>query len=445
MPSQFRLLRERRFLPFFVTQFLGAFNDNLYKNALVVLVTFHAARYTAIAPGVLVNLAAGIFILPFFLFSATAGQLADKYEKSALIRLTKLAEIFVMGLAAFAFALDSLALMLATLFLMGAQSTLFGPVKYALLPVHLRDEELVGGNALVGAGTFVAILVGTIAGGVAIASAAGSVAVSVAVVAVALLGYLASRGIPPAPPVDPGLVLNWNPITQTWRSLDFIREDRAVFIGVVGVSWFWFYGALLLSQFAGYAKDVLGGGEHTVTLLLAVFTVGIGAGSLLCERLSRRHLEVGLVPFGAIGLTLFGLDLWWASPAATPAGAPLALGDVLSSAASWRVLFDLVMIGVFGGFYIVPLYTLVQSRSDPARRSRVIAGNNILNALFMVVAAGLGAGLLAAGLTVAELVMVGALLNAVVGVALCAAMPEFLRRFVAWLRPSLRPWRSPSR
>lgn len=444
MHSQSRLLRERRFLPFFVTQFLGAFNDNLYKNALVVLVTFHAARYTTVSPGVLVNLAAGIFILPFFLFSATAGQLADKFEKSRLIRLTKLAEIVIMGVAAVAFALDSLALMLATLFLMGAQSTLFGPVKYALLPVHLREDELVGGNALVGAGTFVAILTGTIAGGVTVASAAGTSAVAVAVVAVAVLGYLASRGIPTAPPVAPGLALNWNPLTATWRTLRFAGENRSVLVGVVGISWFWFYGALFLSQFPGYAKDVLGGGEHTVTLLLAVFSVGIGVGSLLCERLSGRRLEVGLVPFGAIGLTLFGLDLWWSSPSAAPAAAPLPLGQVLAAGASWRVLFDLVMIGVFGGFYIVPLYTLVQSRSDPAHRSRVIAGNNILNALFMVVAAGLGAGLLAAGLTVAELLLVGALLNAVVGVALCAVMPEFVRRFVAWLRPSLNPRRSPS-
>ena len=438
MASQFRLMKERRFLPFFVTQFLGAFNDNVYKNALVVLITFEAARYTTIAPGVLVNLAAGLFILPFFLFSATSGQLADKFDKSRLIRLTKLFEIAVMGLAVVAFALDSLALMLATLFLMGAQSSLFGPVKYALLPVHLREDELVGGNALVGSGTFVAILLGTIAGGVMIALPDGARWVSAAVVAIAVLGYLASRGIPPAAAGDPRLSINWNPLTETVRNLRFVRENRDVFVGVLGISWFWFYGALFLAQFPGYAKDVLGGDEHAVTLLLAVFSVGIGVGSLACERLSGKHLELGLVPFGSIGLTLFALDLWWGSPTVVVDGAPLVLGALLGQAGTWRVLFDLVMIGAFGGFFIVPLYTLVQSRSEPARRSRVIAGNNILNALFMVVAAGMGAGLLAAGLTVPQLLMVGALLNAAVALALCAAMPEFPQRFRAWLRPSLR-------
>lgn len=439
MTTQFRLMNERRFLPFFITQFLGAFNDNVYKNALVVLITFEAARYTTVSPGVLVNLAAGLFILPFFLFSATSGQLADKYEKSRLIRLTKLFEIAVMGLAVVAFAIDSLALMLATLFLMGAQSSVFGPVKYALLPVHLKEDELIGGNALVGSGTFVAILLGTIGGGVLIALPDGARWVSAAVVTIAVLGYVASRGIPHARAADPQLAINWNPLTETVRNLRFVRENRDVFVGVLGISWFWFYGALFLAQFPGYAKDVLGGDEHAVTLLLAVFSVGIGVGSLACERLSGKHLEVGLVPFGSIGLTLFALDLWWASPAPAAAGLPLELGALLGAAGTWRVLFDLLMIGAFGGFFIVPLYTLVQSRSEPGHRSRVIAGNNILNSLFMVVAAGLGAGLLAAGLTVAELLMVGALLNAGVAVALCAAMPEFARRFRAWLRPSLRP------
>ncbi|NMG55678.1 MFS transporter [Aromatoleum aromaticum] len=434
MSSQFRLMSERRFLPFFITQFLGAYNDNLYKNALVVLMTFEAARFTTIAPGVLVNLAAGIFILPFFLFSATAGQCADKFEKSRLIRWTKLLEILVMALAALAFALDSLALMLGALFLMGAQSALFGPVKYAILPVHLREDELVGGNALVEAGTFVAILVGTIAGGVTISLPGGALWVSVAALSVAVLGYAASRAIPVAPAADPGLRINWNPLTETWRNLRFTREDRTVFPAVLAISWFWFYGALLLSQFPGYAKDVLGGDEHAVTLLLAVFSVGIGIGSLMCERLSGKHLEPGLVPLGSIGLSLFAFDLWWASPVLAAGSAPLPLGAVLAEAATWRVLVDLLMIAVFGGFFIVPLYTLVQARSAAAHRSRVIAGLNILNALFMVVAAGMGAGLLAAGLSVPQLILVGALLNAAAGLFLCVRAPEFPRRFTAWLR-----------
>ncbi|NMG30748.1 MFS transporter [Aromatoleum evansii] len=433
MSSQFQLMRERRFLPFFLTQFLGAFNDNVYKNALVVLITFQAARYTTLSPGVLVNLAAGIFILPFFLFSATSGQLADKYEKSRLIRITKLMEIGVMGLGTLAFAFDSLVLMFAALFLMGTQSSIFGPVKYAILPVHLREDELVGGNALVESGTFVAILLGTIAGGITIALPGGAVWVSAVVLAVAVLGYVASRGVPAAPIAAPGLKVNWNPLTETWRNIAFTRGNRTVFLSILGISWFWFYGALFLSQFPGYAKDVLGGDEHAVTLLLALFSVGIGVGSLLCERLSGKHVEIGLVPFGSIGLSLFAFDLWWASPAAAHAGEALPLATVLASPATWRALFDLVMIGVFGGFFIVPLYALVQARSEPGHRSRIIAGNNILNAAFMVVAAGLGAGLLAAGCTIPQLILITAILNAAVALYIYTLVPEFLVRFIVWL------------
>ncbi|NMG75677.1 MFS transporter [Aromatoleum diolicum] len=433
MSSQFKLMGERRFLPFFLTQFLGAFNDNLYKNALVVLLTFQAARYTTLSPGVLVNLAAGLFILPFFLFSATSGQLADKFEKTRLIRFVKLFEIAVMALAAVAFALDSLTLLFAALFLMGVHSTIFGPVKYAVLPVYLREEELVGGNALVESGTFIAILLGTIAGGVTIALPGGAAWLSAAVLAVAVLGYLTSRAIPAAPAADPNLRINWNPLTETWRNIGFTRGNRTVFLSILGISWFWFYGALFLSQFPGYAKDVLGGDEHAVTLLLALFSVGIGTGSLLCERLSGKHVEIGLVPFGSIGLTLFALDLWWASPVAIHTGDPLPLAAVLMNPLSWRALFDLVMIGLFGGFFIVPLYALVQSRSEPAHRSRIIAGNNILNALFMVVAAGMGAGLLAAGMTIPQLILITALLNAAVALYIYTLVPEFLLRFIVWL------------
>ena len=437
MSSQFTLLEQRRFLPFFLTQFAGAFNDNFYKNALVVLMTFQAAQLTTLAPGVLVNLAAGLFILPFFLFSATSGQLADKYEKSRLIRFTKLLEIGIMVLAAVAFALKSLPLMLSTLFLMGTQSSIFGPVKYAILPQHLKEDEIVGGNALVESGTFVSILLGTIAGGLTIALPGGSGWVSGGAIVIAMLGYVASRGIPEAPAADPGLKVDWNPITETWRNIGETRGNRTVFLSILGISWFWFYGAMFLSQFPGYAREVLGGDEHAVTLLLAVFSVGIGIGSLLCEKLSGRHVEIGLVPFGSIGLTLFGLDLWWASPATVAAtaasAAPLSIGALLSEPASWRVLFDLVMIGVFGGFFIVPLYALIQTRSEPARRSRIIAGNNILNAAFMVVAAGLGAGLLAAGASIPQLILVTALLNAGVAIYIYTLVPEFLLRFIVWL------------
>ena len=434
MSRQFDLITQRRFLPFFLTQFLGAFNDNVYKNALVVLLTFQSVRYTTMAPGVLVNLCAGLFILPFFLFSATAGQIADKYEKSRLIRFTKLLEIVVMLLACAAFALDSLGLMLVSLFLMGAQSTLFGPVKYAILPQHLREDELVGGNALVESGTFIAILIGTLAGGIVIGLPHGTLWASIAVEALAVLGYLASRGVPVAPAASPDLRINWNPVTETCRNLAFTRGNRTVFLSILGVSWFWFYGAVFLSQFPAYAKDVLGGNEHAVVMLLAMFSVGIGIGSLLCERLSGGHVELGLVPFGSIGMSLFALDLWWSSPtAALGSGGALPLATVLAQPGAWRALFDLVAIGIFGGFFIVPLYALIQSRSEPGHRSRIIAGNNILNALFMVVAAGMGAGLLAAGLSVPQLFLVTALLNAAVAIYIYTLVPEFLLRFVVWM------------
>ncbi|MFV5215207.1 MFS transporter [Azonexus caeni] len=433
MSGQFGLLKEKRFGPLFGTQFLGAFNDNLYKNALVVLLTFQAAQWTSIAPELLGNLAAGIFILPFFLFSATAGQLADKYDKATLARFSKLLEILIMGIAAVGFALHSLAWLLAALFLLGLQSTQFGPVKYAILPQHLHEDELVGGNALIEAGTFVSILIGTLAGGLLAGSVAQPMWIAVGGLAVAVLGYLYSRGIPEAPPPAPELRINWNPLSETWRSINFARGNRSVFLSILGASWFWLYGALFLAQFPAYTKNVLGGGETMVTLLLAIFTVGIGVGSLLCERMSGKHVEIGLVPFGSIGLTLFGIDLYFASPVGLVGTTAHELTALLSLPAVWRVLFDLLMLGMFGGFFIVPLYALVQSRSEPAHRARIIAANNILNALFMVVGALGAAAALGAGLSIPALFGIAALLNAAVAVYIYGLVPEFLLRFVAWL------------
>lgn len=433
MSSQFRLLREQRFRPFFLTQFLGAFNDNLFKNALVVLLTFQAASWTTIDPALLANLAAGIFILPFFLFSASAGQLADKYDKAYLTRLVKVLEIAIMAVALAGFLAHSLAVLLGALFLLGCHSTLFGPVKYALLPQHLHEEELVGGNALVEAGTFVAILLGTLVGGLLAAADHGDLWIAGGGLVVAVAGYLTSRGVPPAPAPEPGLKVNPNPISETWRNIGFARKDRPVFLAIMGISWFWLYGALFLAQFPAYAKNVLGGGEGTVTLLLATFTVGIGLGSLLCEKLSGGHVEIGLVPFGSIGLTLFGLDIALASPSVVPAGAPLAIGAVLAQPGMFRVLLALLMLGVFGGFFIVPLYAMMQSRSAPAQRARIIAANNILNALFMVVGALSAGALLGAGLTIPMLFGVAALMNAAVAIYIYRLVPEFLLRFIVWL------------
>ncbi len=433
MSGQFGLLTTRRFAPFFVTQFLGAFNDNLFKNALVVLLTFQAAHWTTLSPGLLANLAAGIFILPFFLFSATAGQLADKYDKARLARLVKVLEMVIMGVAAAGFFVHSLPVLMAALFLLGCHSTLFGPVKYAIMPQHLHRDELVGGNALIEAGTFVAILIGTLAGGILAGSVDHPAWIAVGGLVVAAVGYASSRGIPAAPPPVPELTINLNPLTETWRNIAFARHNRTVFLSILGISWFWLYGALFLAQFPAYARFVLGGGESAVTLLLATFTVGIGIGSMLCERLSGKHVEIGLVPFGSIGLTLFGLDLYFASPLGLAGTTPHELLALLSVPAVWRVLFDLLMLGVFGGFFIVPMYALVQLRSSPDHRARIIAANNILNALFMVVGALGAASLLGAGLSIPTLFALGALLNALVAGYIYGLVPEFLLRFVAWL------------
>lgn len=431
--SQFSLLAERRFGPFFATQFLGAFNDNVFKNALVILIAFQLAQTAGLAPAVLVNLAGALFILPFFLFSATAGQLADKYDKARVIRAVKLTEIAIAVLGGFALADRNVALLLVTLFLFGLQSTLFGPVKYSILPRTLGPEELVGGNGIVETGTSIAILAGTIVGGLLIARSDGpGIVVPAVIIVVALAGYAASRLIPPVPAADPALRMRWNPVTETWALFGFARRNRTVFLSILGVSWFWFFGFMLLSQFPVYAKDVLGGNEHVATLLLAMLSVGIGVGSLLCERMSGHKVEIGLVPFGSIGLTVFALDLAFAGPQST--GDTLVdAGAFLAQAGSLRVLLDLLLIGLFSGFFIVPLYALIQSRAEKQHQSRVIAANNVLNAAFMVAAALVAALFLELGVTVPQLFGLTAALNAAVAIFIYTLVPEFLMRFLAWL------------
>jgi 1-acyl-sn-glycerol-3-phosphate acyltransferase len=431
--SQFGLLGERRFAPFFVTQFLGVLNDNVYKNALVILVAFHATTLTTLSPDVLVNLAGALFILPFFLFSATAGQLADKYDKARIIRLVKLFEIAIMIVGAIGFVRADLTLLLGALFLMGLHSTLFGPVKYAILPQTLRDEELVGGNALVETGTSLAILAGTIAGGVLVATAGGpTILVPAATIGIACAGYLASRLVPSVRPPTPELRINWNPFTETWANFQFTRQNRTVFLSILGVSWFWFYGAMFLTQFPAYAKTWLGGSESVVTLILTVFSVGIGVGSLLCERMSGHKVELGLVPFGSIGLSLFAFDLFFATPG--PAAAQgLTVVEFLRAPGAPRILIDLFLVAMFGGFFIVPLYALIQSRSERSHQSRIIAGNNILNAVFIVAAALIAAGFLHLGATVPQLFLLTGLFNVAIAAFIFSLVPEFLMRFLAWL------------
>ncbi|MFN7520980.1 MAG: MFS transporter [Lysobacteraceae bacterium] len=441
--NQFALLGQRRFAPFFVAQTLGAFNDNVFKQALVILVTVKAVGLGDDERSLWANLASALFILPFFLFSATAGQWAEKFEKARSIRRIKLLEIVIAVLAAVGFWLDSLPFLLGVLFLLGAQSTLFGPIKYAILPQALKPEELTGGNGLVETGTVLAILVGTIFGGVLISEFDhGEFYASLAVIAIAVVGYVAARFVPEAPATAPHLVVDRNPLRATLSTLATLKGRRAVLNSVLGISWFFFFGALFLAQLPKYAIDVLGGDATVIPLLLALFSLGIGAGSLLCETLSRRTVEIGLVPLGAIGMTVFGVDLWLAQPEASAhalqvaagSAAPLDWRGFLAAEGSARIAMDLVLIGVFGGFFIVPLFALVQQRTPREVLSRVIAANNILNAAFIVVAAGLAIVLLGpAGLSIPQLFLVTAVLNAIVAIYIFSLVPEFLMRFLVWL------------
>lgn len=421
-------------MPFFITQALGAFNDNVFKNGLAAMLVFHSSQLAGLNTNQVINLSAMVFILPFFLFSALFGQFADKYEKSVQIRRIKLFEIVIMLAATLGFWLDSVPLLLGVLFLLGFQSTMFGPLKYGIIPQVLTPRELIGGNALVEMGTFVAILAGTIAGPLLMGiDVDWPVWVSGTALLIAIAGYLASRDIPEAPAVDPELKINWNFLTESIRNIRFIRENRMVLNGVLGISWFWFFGATFLVQIPSFSETILGGDERLMSTLLAMFIIGISTGSLLCERLSGGKVEIGLVPLGALGLTVFGIDMYFASPVEPVIYT--GLGDFFSIGANWRIVADLLMIGVFSGIYIVPLYSLVQQRTVPSHRSRVIAGNNILNALFMVVSAIIAMILLgSAGFTIPELFLVTAILNLVVGVYIFSIVPEFMKSFLALLK-----------
>jgi 1-acyl-sn-glycerol-3-phosphate acyltransferase len=431
--SQFRLLGQRRFAPFFVTQFLGALNDNIFRNGLVILVTFQGVLVAGMNHSELANVAGALFILPFFLFSATAGQLADKYEKSILMRRIKLLEIVLMIIAAIAFTSGNYVVLLFVLFLMGCQSTLFGPVKYAYLPQQLDTHELIGGNALVEAGTYIAIILGLIVGGATVALNPDSQAVlGGCLVAVAVVGYLASRRVPQTQAVDPDLIVSWNAWSETWRIVGFAREKRDVFLSILGISWFWFFGSAMTLQLPAYTLVILNGNESITTALLVSFAIGVGLGSLLCERMSGHRIELGLVPFGSIGLSLFAVDLYFAQPDAAVASVG-SIAEFINRPGSLRILADVLLLGAFGGFYSVPLYALIQQRSERKHLSRIIAANNIINAIFMVVASLLSIAVLGAGFSIPELFIVLALLNALVAVYIYTLLPEFLMRFLAWI------------
>lgn len=435
--NQFQLLTERRFAPFFATQFLGAFNDNVFRNGLIIVITFQGITVFDMNASQLANIAGALFMLPFFLFSAGAGQLADKYEKSKLMRIVKMIEICLMLLAAFALVNDLYELLFFVLFLLGCQSTLFGPVKYAYLPQKLETHELIGGNALVESGTYLAIIFGLLVGDLAVARDPDNLYVlATCLIAFAVVGYLTSRAVPHTPPVDPDLKFSWNLWRETAHIVNFARKDRTVFLAILGISWFWFVGSAITLQIPAYTLDILQGSQSINIVLLVTFSIGIGAGALLCERLSGHRVEPGLVPFGSIGLTVFAIDLYLAQPVmqVTPVH---SFAELLDRDGSIRILLDIVMLGAFGGIYSVPLYAMIQERADRHHLSRIIAANNIFNSLFIVMAALMALFILNAGLSIPALFAIVGVLNALFAAAIYVALPEFVRRFREWIRNPL--------
>ncbi len=431
-PSQFDLFGQRRFLPLFLTQFAGAFNDNLFKNAFIVLITFHGLSTAGLNAATLVNIAAGVFILPFFLFSTLAGQLAEKYDKAKLAQWIKLLEIAIMLAAGAGFIWHNAALLMSCLFMMGIHSALFGPLKYSVLPQYLQKNEILGGNGLIEMGTFIAILLGQISGTLIIQHQPnGEMYVIWACVGIAIIGYFFSRSMPSAPPTAPNIKIGWNIFSETKKILSHTRKNKTVFNSLLGISWFWFFGSIYLTQFPNFAKEALHGDASVYTLLMTLFSLGVGIGSMLCEKLSDAKVEIGLVPFGSIGLSIFAIDLFFATQNIAPAAHTAQ--SFLAQLSHWRVIADLFLIGVFGGIFIVPLYALIQTRTEREYTSRAIAANNILNSLFMVIAAGISILLLKAGVTVQQLLLIAGVLNIFVAIYIYILIPEFLMRFLVWI------------
>jgi 1-acyl-sn-glycerol-3-phosphate acyltransferase len=431
-PNQFALLSQRRFAPFFWTQFSGAANDNLFKFAFTVMVTYQLSA-SWLQPAMAGLVIGAIFIFPFLLFSATSGQLADKYDKRSMMVFVKTLEVGIMVLAAWGFFAAAVPVLLLCTFLMGMHSTLFGPSKFAYLPQVLSERELTGGNGMVEMGTFVAILLGNVVGGLLIAiPESGASWVGAGCIVLALAGRTVAHFIPSAPATDPTLRINWNPVSETWRNLMLARENVVVFRSLLGISWMWFFGAVFLSQFPSLAKEVLHGDEHVASLLLVLFSIGIGTGSLLCEMLSRRHVEIGLVPLGAIGMSLFSIDLFFSSRGLPPSGAQ-TVGEFISLAAHWRVMADLLLLSLFAGLYSVPMYALIQMRSQPTHRARIIAANNILNALFMIASSLIAGVFLRSGFSIPQIFLITGLANLVVAGYIFLLVPEYLLRCIAWV------------
>ena len=423
------LLLSKKFWPIFWTQFSGAMNDNVFKNALVILIAYQSSTILGFHSEQMVALCGGLFILPFFLFSALAGELTDKYPMHLLVRMTKLLELFIMVVGASGFIFHNIVLLLMSLFLLGLQATLFGPVKYSILPELLSDNELVKGNAYVEMGTFLAILIGTILGGVFISSPNGQWLTAIVVVIFAFIGFLVSLQVKSIEPIDSNRKINFNIFSSTNEIIAIAKKTQSVFMSILGISWFWFFGAALLSMFPVYVKTALNGDANVVTLLLAVFSIGVAIGSIICEKLSHERLELGLVPFGSIGLSLFVLDLYLAGPLPSSQSVR-TIAEVLTAPGMLRILVDLGLLSIMSGFFIVPLYTFIQTRSDRTDRARVIAANNILNALFMVLSAGMLVLLYSFGLKVTDIFLVLFILNSLVAIYIYTVIPEFLLRFV---------------
>lgn len=432
VPHQYKLLQQKRFLPLFCTQFLGAFNDNLFKNALIILIAFSPPTFSN--ANTLINICAALFTIPYFLFSALAGEIADKFEKSTLIRLVKLVEIILAVLTLIGFYFNHIIFLMVALFLLGCQATFFGPVKYSVLPQHLKPSELMGGNGLVEMGTFVAILLGTILGAVLMGiPTVGHHWVGGSIVFVAVLGFIASCFIPKAAPYSKEqFSISWKPLQLSWKIMKDTYKNKIIFYGILGISWFWFLGSIFLTQMANYTKTILGGNESVATLPLIAFSIGIGLGSLSCERLAKHKVELGLILLGIIGLTIFAID--FSLIRGTPANHPQGILAILQHPQNIHLLIAAILMGAFGGIYIVPLYAMLQQRSLPENRSRVIAVNNIMNAIFMVLASLFAIVILNMGFSIPQLFLITAILNAGMGLYLSYKVPEFKTSFYQWLK-----------
>jgi len=387
MENKKHILGTRRFLPMFLTQFFGALNDNVFKGSLLLVITYGWIHLNGASISTLNNIAALLFILPYFIFSATAGQIADKYERSSLVRAIKILEIVIMLLATVGFIMGNLWILLFSLFLMGTHSTFFGPIKYAILPEILKPNELMSGNALFQSGTSIAILLGTIIGGAVISISTGNLIwISLTIISIAIIGFICSCFILKQPTLNNDLRIDWNFFRTSFQTIRYAKSLPLIFIVLIGNSWYWFYGATYLTQIPQVTLQNLHANENVSSLLLTFFSVGIGIGSLLCRKLGGSEVNIKMVPIGAIGLTLFAFYF-----ATSLAFIPIHTGDLLgirevfkAGWAYYHVMFAVTLLGICGGFYIVPLYAMMQAYAPKSHRARVVAANNIFNAVFMV-------------------------------------------------------------